>query len=112
MGRLADNVLEQAGSKTFPKVIGVSFMNQCKRPCIASLTAKNCFTYLYGDLDPEKPDHVKALLDIISRYKISEEGFMTREDRPKPLRTNILGRIPPIGSMSPLVTSLKKGLKL
>lgn len=81
-------------------------MSQCKRPCIASLSARECFTYVFGDLDPDRADHVDVLLEFVSLYNAATEGFLKRKDRPESLRANILGRFPPIDSNSPLVTYL------
>ena len=32
---------------------GVNCMSNCKRSCIVSFTAENCFTYVFGDIDPD-----------------------------------------------------------
>ncbi|KMW58767.1 hypothetical protein AIOL_003747 [Candidatus Rhodobacter oscarellae] len=85
---------------------GVTCMSQCKRPCIVSLCQDERFTYVFGDLDPERPEHIDALLDLVARYKEAPEGFLGRTDRPEPLRANILGRFPPTRSASLLVTHL------
>jgi len=85
---------------------GVRCMSQCKRSCIVSLTAPDAFTYLFGDLDPWDPAHLQAILDLIPLYRAAPEGFLTREARPAPLRAAILGRLPPLGTASDLVTPL------
>jgi predicted metal-binding protein len=85
---------------------GVRCMSQCKRSCVVSLTAPGAFTYVFGDLDPKVPDHAKAILDLIPRYRSAPEGFLARDARPAPLRASILGRLPPIGTNSELVTEL------
>jgi len=85
---------------------GVRCMSQCKRSCVVSLTAPCSFTYVFGDLDPEAPDHTQAILDLIPLYRSAPEGFLARNARPEPLRVSILGRLPPIGTASELVTDL------
>jgi predicted metal-binding protein len=85
---------------------GVRCMSQCKRSCVVSLTAPGAFTYVFGDLDPEAPDHAQAILDLIPLYRSAPEGFLARNARPEPLRASILGRLPPIGTASELVTDL------
>ena len=84
---------------------GVRCMSQCKRSCIVSLSASGRFTYMFGDLEAAGPGHVEALGDLIPLYLAAPEGFLRREARPEPLRTRILGRLPPPGSSSDLVTS-------
>ena len=86
-------------------------MSQCKRPCIASLSGHDRFTYVFGDIDPENPDYVDALFELVARYKTTPEGFLKRYERPEALRSNILGRLPPLRGGSWLVTLLNRGLQ-
>ena len=88
---------------------GVRCMSQCKRSCVVSLTAPGAFTYVFGDLDPEAPAHTRAILDLIPLYRAAPEGVPRRDARPEPLRASILGRLPPIGTASELVTELGVG---
>ena len=104
--RLAQAVLDRIDAEKRVALRGVRCMSQCKRPCIASVSAPECFTYVFGDLDPARADHVDALLEFLSLYSASAEGFLTRKERPEALRASILGRFPPIDSNSPLVTYL------
>lgn len=85
---------------------GVRCMSQCKRFCVVSLTAHDAFTYLFGDLDPDDRTHVQAIHDLIPLYRAAPEGFLGRDARPEPLRASILGRLPPVGAKSDLVTNL------
>jgi predicted metal-binding protein len=88
------------------QIRGVRCMSQCKRPCVAALSAPDAFSYLFGDLEPDNPTHVAALFDLAERYAASEEGFVERTARPEALRANILGRLPPLNSRSVLVSEL------
>ena len=85
----------------------VSCMSQCKRGCVFSITAEDCFTYVFGDMDPSKENYVNELLNLISIYSLAEEGFMRRRDRPEIFRSNILGRLPPINTQSKIVNYIK-----
>ncbi len=87
---------------------GVRCMNQCKRSCIVSLNASGRFSYMFGDLDTAEPGHVRSLRDSIPLYLAAPEGFLRREARPEPLRARLLGRLPPPGSSSDLVTSIEE----
>ncbi|MFT5867361.1 MAG: putative metal-binding protein [Gammaproteobacteria bacterium] len=110
--RLAQHILARNVEVT-PGIValrGVRCMSQCKRPCIASLCGHGRFTYVFGDLDPERSDHVDALLELVERYRTAPEGFLERQDRPEPLRANILGRLPPMNSASGLITHLGTAL--
>ena len=83
-------------------------MSQCKRSCIVSLSAVGRFSYMFGDLDAAEPCHVEALGDLMPLYLAAPEGFLRRDARPEPLRARILGRLPPPGSSSDLVTSFEE----
>ncbi|MEM8759590.1 MAG: DUF1636 domain-containing protein [Pseudomonadota bacterium] len=75
---------------------GVRCMSQCKRACTLSLTAPGAFTWIFGDLDPER--HGDDVLTLMDLYRRSPDGFMARADRPEPMRAGVLGRLPPIAS--------------
>ena len=63
--RLARAVLERAAAGSSGlRLRGVRCMSQCKRPCVAALTAPGRFAYLFGDLDPQAPDHATALVPL------------------------------------------------
>ena len=85
---------------------GVRCMSQCKRACVVSLTAPGAFTYVFGDLDPENPAHLQAVLDLIPLYLAAPEGFLRRDQRPEALRASILGRLPPLDTCSDLVAPI------
>lgn len=66
----------------------------CPRPCGIAIATPDHWNYLFGDQNPE--NCVEDIVDCISVYLHSEKGFMTRNRRPKSLRSSILGRIPPL----------------
>ena len=65
---------------------GVACMSNCKRPCIAAICGHGRFSYLFGDLDPEMPSTVDALVEFPSIYLTAPEGFVGRRNRPIPLQ--------------------------
>ncbi|MEM6381400.1 MAG: DUF1636 domain-containing protein [Pseudomonadota bacterium] len=79
---------------------GVRCMSQCKRPCVLALSAPGKYTLLFGDLDPQTiaPEAAApAILTLADQYAVSADGYVPRDRRPAPLRSGILGRIPPLG---------------
>ncbi|MEL6520745.1 MAG: DUF1636 domain-containing protein [Pseudomonadota bacterium] len=106
--RLAQRVASQLDDPASRQmqIRGVQCMSQCKRSCIVSLTATERFTYVFGDLDPENDAHVDALFELVARYNAAAEGFVERKDRPEPLQASILGRLPPLGSQSQLISDI------
>ena len=82
-------------------------MSNCKRACILSLTSISGFTYMFGDIDPNRSEYVKSLKDLISTYKSRPAGYLRRRERPESYRSNILCRLPPINSKHLIVKKLK-----
>ena len=105
--RLSEKVLSKIKRIDNINFREVSCMSQCKRGCVFSITAENCFTYVFGDMDPSKENYVNELLNLISIYSLAEEGFMRRRDRPEIFRSNILGRLPPINTQSKIVNYIE-----
>ena len=66
----------------------------CPRPCGIALASTGSWTYLFGDQNPNETVH--EIIECLSIYLKTPNGFMARERRPKSLRRGILGRIPPM----------------
>lgn len=107
--RLAQHVSTCMAKQTVSKmqIRGVRCMSQCKRSCVVSLADHNKFSYVFGDLDPQDGTHVQAIFELVSSYKNATEGFLERKERPNALQANILGRFPPLGSTSHLVSNIE-----
>lgn len=92
------------GAQLGVRLRGVNCMSQCKRPCAIALSGPSRFTYLFGDLDPER--HAQDVLDVSAAYAQAEIGFLKRPSRPEVMQGGILGRIPPLGHRGDLVEEL------
>ena len=66
----------------------------CPRPCGIALASSESWTYLFGDQKPNET--VNEIIECLSIYLKTPNGFMARETRPKSLRSSILGRVPPM----------------
>ena len=106
--RLLENIVAYFSYKKLPflKLREVRCMSQCKRSCVISFTSNNCFTYVFGDINPKDPQYVKSLFDLVILYGKAEEGFLRRRDRPESFKSNILVRLPAISSRSPIINKL------
>ena len=106
--RLLENIVAYFNYKKLPflKLREVRCMSQCKRSCVISFTSNNCFTYVFGDINPKDPKYVKSLFDLVILYGKAEEGFLRRRDRPELFKSNILGRLPAIKSKSLIISKL------
>ena len=105
--RLLENIVAYFNYKQLPfKLREVRCMSQCKRSCVISFTSNNCFTYVFGDIDPKDPQYIRSLFDLLISYGKAEEGFLRRRDRPKLFKSNILGRLPAIESKSSIISKI------
>ena len=106
--RLLENIVAYFNYKKLPflKLREVRCMSQCKRSCVISFTSNNCFTYVFGDINPKDPQYVKSLFELVILYGKAEEGFLRRRDRHELFKSNILGRLPAISSRSPIINKL------
>ena len=66
----------------------------CPRPCGIAISSPGSWTYLFGDQGPTTS--VNEILQCVLLYIRTPDGSMPRNERPKGLRSSILGRIPPI----------------
>ena len=106
--RLLENIIAYFNYKKLPflKLREVRCMSQCKRSCVISFTSNNCFTYVFGDIDPKDPQYIRSLFDLLISYGKAEEGFLRRRDRPELFKSNILGRLPAIESRSSIISKI------
>ena len=107
--RFAKKLLNKNLLKKQVNLRGINCMSNCKRACTISLTAKKSFTYIFGDIDPENSEYSESLVELVSKYILSSEGFLRRRDRPMLFQSSILGRLPPIQCNSEIVTNLNNG---
>ena len=107
--RFAKKLLNKNLLKKQVNLRGINCMSNCKRACTISLTAKKSFTYIFGDIDPENSEYSESLIELVSKYSLSSDGFLRRRDRPLLFQSSILGRVPPIQSNSAIVTNLNNG---
>jgi len=105
---LLENIIAYFKFKKLPflKLREVRCMSQCKRSCVISFTSNNCFTYVFGDIDPKDPQYIRSLFDMLISYGKAEEGFLRRRDRPELFKSNILGRLPAIESRSSIISKI------
>ena len=105
---LLENIIAYFNYKklSFLRLREVRCMSQCKRSCVISFTSNNCFTYVFGDIDPKDPQYIRSLFDLLISYGKAEEGFLRRRDRPELFKSNILGRLPAIESKSSIISKI------
>jgi predicted metal-binding protein len=75
-------------------IMGVGCLWSCNRPCTATFVCPDKYTYQFVDLN--HLEHSPALLEFSRLYGQSANGYVLPAKVPKPLRTKLLVRIPPI----------------
>ena len=104
--RLAPKTNKNIGAKKLVSLRGIKCMCNCNRACALTLLSDDVFTYMFGNIDPNKPEYLKSLRDLILIYKSKPDSFLHRSERPKLFRQNIVGRFPPKNSLSSIVTKI------
>ena len=64
--KLAQKLIDKFKNTKNVTLRGVNCMSNCKRSCIVSFTAENCFTYVFGDIDPENTSYIDSLEELLS----------------------------------------------
>lgn len=89
--------------EAFP-VQPVECMSACSRPCTVSFAAPGKFTFVFGDLpvdDAELSETVEAVFTCAEQFHAKADGLLTWAERPKPLKSGLVARVPawpPVGA--------------
>ena len=83
-------MFDELGTKKLVNIRGVQCMSNFKRSCILSLTSSNSFTYMFGDINPDKSEYVTSLRDLVVAYESKVDGLLHRRERPPLFRSNIV----------------------
>ena len=86
--------IEDSSLKDKVKIRPAECLSVCPRPCGIALSLPGSWTYLFGDQQPNETVH--DVIECLSLYTESPDGYMPRRERPKSLRGSILGRVPPV----------------
>jgi predicted metal-binding protein len=73
-------------------VRAVQCLGVCKRPATVAVSARNGFTFVFGDLSPETGP--AAVATFVQAYRAADYGFVPWRARPASLRGGLVARIP------------------
>ncbi|MEG4287236.1 DUF1636 domain-containing protein [Microcoleus sp. A006_D1] len=76
----------------------VECMSACSHSCAVSFAAVGKYTYLFGDLPPNEPESVEAVLECAGQYYAKSDGLLPWAERPQALKKGVLAKIPPLGN--------------
>jgi predicted metal-binding protein len=68
----------------------------CKRGLSAVILREGCWSYVFGDLDPDSGPDLVTGAELFAR---SEDGFMPFRERPESLKRGLVARIPTYDSL-------------
>jgi predicted metal-binding protein len=68
-------------------------LSVCDRVCTVSISGEDKYTFLFGDLDPEKD--ASAVVEMAEACAAMDHGFVPWKERPECLRKGIIARVPP-----------------
>lgn len=94
--KLHDAVAALARNTQAPVAVSpVECMANCKRGCTIAFTAPSKWTYILGEIDPEKPGIAEAILACANLQSTHAEGLISYFARPGILRKGTIARVPP-----------------
>ena len=87
------------------KIEGVECLSVCKRPCTIAFSAKDKWTYVYGDFTAD--DSAEHILACAAQYQAANDGLIPWKERPDALKKGVIARLPPslTSSRSPEIAS-------
>lgn len=91
---LCQELVAEAGLQERVSVKSYTCMGGCKRRCRVNFSARDKWSWLVGDINPEKDG--PFLKDTLITWMQAEEGFIPKPNRSKQLLAKALGRVPPI----------------
>ncbi|MCS6959109.1 MAG: DUF1636 domain-containing protein [Pseudanabaenaceae cyanobacterium SKYGB_i_bin29] len=71
----------------------VNCMSACSQSCAVAFMSPGKYSYLFGNLQTES---VAAILECAAIYHRKPDGMMAWQERPVPLRSNLLAKLPPL----------------
>ena len=87
-GKIAQSDLEDE-----IQVTPVECLSVCKRPATIALTTPTHWTYIYGDLDPDKD--LDNIIAGLRAYLNTDDGIVPWAERVSIFKSGVVARIPP-----------------
>jgi predicted metal-binding protein len=75
-------------------IVPVECLSNCQRGCTAAVGAPGKWTYVIGNLDPDR--HAGDMLDFAHLHRAHAEGLPVWRERPVHIRRNTVARVPPL----------------
>ena len=83
-----------AGGDAGIDVVPANCLSNCPRGCSAAVSGSGKWTYVIGDLDPDR--HAADIIDFARQHRAHEHGVPEWRDRPEHVRKHTIARVPPV----------------
>lgn len=80
-------------------VVPANCLSNCQRGCSAAVSGSGKWTYVIGDLDPDR--HAGDIVDFARLHRAHEQGVPEWRDRPEHVRKHTIARVPPVKPATP-----------
>lgn len=80
-------------------VVPANCLSNCPRGCSAAVSGSGKWTYVIGDLDPER--HADDIIAFARQHRAHEQGVPEWRDRPEHVRKHTIARVPPVKPAAP-----------
>jgi len=84
-------------------VVPANCLSNCPRGCSAAVSGSGKWTYVIGDLDPDR--HAGDVIDFARLHRAHEQGVPEWRDRPEHVRKHTIARVPPVKPAAPSPTA-------
>ena len=84
-------------------VVPANCLSNCSRGCSAAVSGSGKWTYVIGDLDPDR--HAGDVIDFARQHQAHREGVPEWRDRPEHVRKHTIARVPPVKPAAPAAPS-------
>ncbi len=81
------------------EVVPANCLSNCPRGCSAAVSGSGKWTYVIGDLDPDR--HAGDVVDFARQHRAHEQGVPEWRDRPEHVRKHTIARVPPVKPAAP-----------
>jgi predicted metal-binding protein len=75
-------------------VVPANCLSNCPRGCSAAVSGSGKWTYVIGDLDPDR--HAGDIVEFARLHRAHEQGVPEWRDRPEHVRKHTIARVPPV----------------
>lgn len=81
-------------------ILPIECMNNCSRGCTVTFSAQDRWTYVFGNIEPDREDLPEAIFHNARLHLQSDDGTIPYKQRHPKLKLGTITRIPPLPLLS------------